>query len=217
VSVEQFVPGGDQLPRHEAARPLAGLLADLIQQAPTAAEIGPLDPEYGFLKWRDAGQLLWPAAIDTAVDLNDGEIGAPWIDELAHRVLARLSQPDLPSVIGHGDWWSNNIRWKDGAVISVDDWDSAVALPEAAIVGAAAALFADGESTVDQTAEFIAAYSRAAGSFASSEAKEIAWAAGLWARLFDAKKAFALGYPQPAQCLREEAADRARYAGLPAR
>jgi hypothetical protein len=216
VSVEQFVPGGEQLPRHQAARPLAELLGDLIRQSPPASDVGPLEPEYGFLRWRDAGHRLWPAATDTTVDLNDRGIGAPWIDEIAYRVLSRLAEVDLPSVIGHGDWWSENVRWEDGAVISVDDWDSAVALPEAAIVGAAAALFADGESSVDETADFINSYSFASRNLSSSDEKEIAWATGLWARLFDAKKALALGYPLSAQRLRKEAADRSRFAGLPA-
>ena len=213
VSVEEYVPGGTRLLGDAAATPLAEVLANLVDRSPSAPAVGPLVPDYGFLRWRPAGDQLWPPATDVRLDLN--RIDSPWIDEMARRVLRRLEEVDLPDVVGHGDWWSENIRWDSGVVVSVDDWDSAVALPEPAIVGAASALFADGEATVSQTAEFIESYRRITGRLSGADEREIAWAAGLWARLFDAKKALGMGIPSPARRLRKEAADRALYAGLP--
>jgi len=212
VSAEELVPGGMPLRGGNASAPLAALLALLVDRAPSPSEVPGLKPEYGFLRWQDAGDPLWPPPTDVSVDLN--RIDAPWIDGLAEQVLKRLAEVDLPAVIGHGDWWSENIRWDNAVVVSVDDWDSTVALPEPAIVGAAAALFADGESTLSQTAEFIESYGRASGRLLTSEIREVAWATGLWARLFDAKKALAVGFPASAQRLKLEAAERAQHAGL---
>lgn len=68
-----------------------------------------------------------------------------------------------------------------------------MARPEAAITGAAAAIFAStekpgNEPTVAESQEFLAEYEGARGVAFSAEEREIAWAAGLWVRLFDAKK-----------------------------
>ena len=73
------------------------------------------------------------------------------------------------------------------------DWDSVIAQPEAAVVGLAAAVWpaagAPGEAaTVEQTEDFIVAYQRAAGRQWTEPEIRDAWAAGLWVRLFNAKK-----------------------------
>ena len=96
----------------------------------------------------------------------------------------------------------------------MDDWDSVVALPEAALVGAAAALHAGGCSTVGESEAFLEAYAAASGRPWSEDEVEVAWAAGLWARLFDARKDLALGSGASAGRLRPEVAGRAERAGL---
>ena len=62
----------------------------------------------------------------------------------AVRVRARLAGLGLPSVVGHGDWESQNVRWRGGQAVAVHDWDSVVAQPEAAIAGQPAALQQNG-------------------------------------------------------------------------
>jgi hypothetical protein len=40
-----------------------------------------------------------------------------------------------PPAVGHADWESQSIRWRDGRPPAVHDWDSAVAQPEAMVAG----------------------------------------------------------------------------------
>jgi aminoglycoside phosphotransferase (APT) family kinase protein len=114
----------------------------------------------------------------------------------------RLSASAAPACVGHGDWESQNIRWSGGQPLAVHDWDSVIAQPEAAIVGLAAAVWpvagAPGEAaSVAQSAEFIVGYQQAAGRQWTGHEVQDAWAAGLWVRLFNAKKdAAADGGPQ---------------------
>jgi hypothetical protein len=80
----------------------------------------------------------------------------------------------------------------------VHDWDSVIAQPELAIVGLAAAVWpaagGPGEAaSVAQTADFLAAYQAAAGATWNPGQIQLAWAAGLWVRLFNAKKDAARG------------------------
>jgi hypothetical protein len=80
----------------------------------------------------------------------------------------------------------------------VHDWDSVIAQPETAIAGLAAAVWpaagAPGEAaTIAQSADFIACYQRAAGRRWTDREVQDAWAAGLWVRLFNAKKDAAVG------------------------
>jgi len=96
--------------------------------------------------------------------------------------------------IGHGDWESQNIRWTaQERPLAVHDWDSVIAQPETAIVGLAAAVWPAGggdqdAATVGQSADFIDSYQAAAGKRWTQRAVQDAWAAGLWVRLFNAKK-----------------------------
>ncbi len=213
ISLEEFVEGEPLADSGTGAVVLAEVLAELISRAPAASEVPPLPPPYGFLQWpKLPHDRLWPPTPEIGVDLNDS-VGVAWIDDLAVRVALRL-QVDLPQVVGHGDWWSVNIRWCQGVLASVDDWDSAVSLPEPALVGAAAALFADGESSVEQSETFLGAYAAATGRVQDRASLEVAWAAGLWARLVDAKKWIAVGTTVNPEALRAQVSERAQRAGF---
>jgi aminoglycoside phosphotransferase (APT) family kinase protein len=124
-----------------------------------------------------------------------------------------------PVRVGHGDWKSQNIRWSDGRPLAVHDWDSVIAQPETAIVGLAAAVWpaagAPGEAaTVAQTAEFIAGYQQAARRQWTGQKVRDAWAAGLWVRLFNAKKDPADGGGPQLDRLAGEVGDRLALAAL---
>jgi hypothetical protein len=126
---------------------------------------------------------------------------------------------DRPAVIGHGDWYSQNLRWIDRRLHVVHDWDSVIAQPEVAIVGQAAAVWPGtglpGEvATVQQTEQFLAAYERTAGHSWSDQHLRAAWAAGLWTGAFDAKKASLVGADPAAALTKAEAKERSRLAGL---
>jgi hypothetical protein len=111
----------------------------------------------------------------------------------------------------------------------VHGWDSVIAQPEPAIVGLAAAVWpaagAPGEAaTVAQSADFItayqitayqrAAYQRAAGRRWTEAEIADAWAAGLWVRLFNARKDAADGGGPRLDRLAGELAGRLSRAGL---
>ena len=56
--------------------------------------------------------------------------------------VGRLLAAGLPCVLGHADFEAQNLRWQDGEVWAVHDWDSLAWQPEAALVGAASGSFA---------------------------------------------------------------------------
>jgi hypothetical protein len=131
----------------------------------------------------------------------------------ARAVRQRLASVPGPVVVGHGDWWSDDVRWSGADLLAVDDWDSVVALPESALVGAAAALHAGGRSTVDETGPSWTP-TAPSGRAWSQDDHQVAWAAGLWARLFDARKELTSGSSSAADVLQHDVARRADLAGL---
>jgi hypothetical protein len=198
VSAEALIHGGALLTaeRDSAAR-FAEALALLVRTAP--------DPHDGEHVGTIAGvgwlgshrEKLWPAPDDREGDLNEHPADR-WLDEIGTAALSQLLKLDRPAVIGHGDWYSQNLRWIDRRLHIVLDWDSAVSQAETAIAGQAAAVWPGtglpGEvATVAQSEQFLAAYERASGHSWTDRDIRAAWAAGLWTRAFDAKKASLVG------------------------
>jgi Ser/Thr protein kinase RdoA (MazF antagonist) len=151
------------------------------------------------------------------MDLNRFH-GPEWLDDAARRVRELLGAYKARLRVGHGDWESQNIRWRGDEPLVVHDWDSVILQPEAAIVGLAAAVWAaqghPGEAaTVAQTADFISAYERGCGAFSDKD-RAAAWAAGLWERLFNAKKDATEGGGPQLHRLRDELYERLRRANL---
>ncbi len=213
ISYENYLPGGEQLPRGiDAAVELGRVLAELVKLAPKAGAFPNLYPAWGFLRWDDPGDA-WPVATDMAADLNTRSDPA-WIEHAARLARSIIRNIKFPAVIGHGDWWTDNIRWDQRRLLSVDDWDSIVALSEPALAGVAAALFASGQSTVEESAMFLDAYITASKRRWHTLEYQHAWAAGLWARLFDARKATMLGIYEFATQLEEEVEERLDRAGV---
>ncbi len=92
------------------------------------------------------------------------------------------------------------MRWLRGEPLVVHDWDSLAWLPEAALVGAAAGVFAShGNPTlapVESSAAFLDAYERARGECFSPYEHEIAWAASILVALNDARDELIFGRPR---------------------
>ena len=161
---------------------------------------------------------MWPDRDDPGRDLISTP-GPAWVDDAARRGRERLNASAAPARAGHGDWESQNIRWSGDRPRAVHDWDSVIAQPETAIVGLAAAVWpaagAPGEAaTVAQSAEFIASYQQAAGRQWARQEVHDAWAAGLWVRLFNAKKDAADGGGPQLDRLAGEIGDRLDLAAL---
>lgn len=226
VTAETLIPGGTQLPAARGAAPYAELLAWFIRAAPDVATVPSLATGPPWTAWDHQGERLWPDLDDHGRDLNEVP-GPAWADDAAQRVRQRLGSYEARSRIGHGDWESQNIRWTGESPLAVHDWDSVIAQPEAAIVGLAAAVWpvgspagdeAEGEivqaTTVAQSADFIASYQKAASTHWNERDIQNAWAAGLWVRLFNAKKDAAFGDFPELDRLAAEIDDRLSLAAL---
>jgi hypothetical protein len=218
VTAETLIPGGEQLTAGTGAAPFARLLARLIAATPPADRVPSLTPSPPWTAWDHAGRRLWPDRDDRGRDLNQVP-GPVWVDVAARQVRERLRSRVVPALIGHGDWESQNIRWAGGRPLAVHDWDSVIAQPEAAIVGLASAVWpaagAPGEAaSVGQSADFIASYQDAAGQRFDEHAARDAWAAGLWVRLFNAKKDAAEDGGPQLDRLAAEIAERAALADI---
>jgi Ser/Thr protein kinase RdoA (MazF antagonist) len=113
------------------------------------------------------------------------------LDEIGARTRPVLNAFRSPHVVGHVDWESQNIRWKDGRPLVVHDWDSVALRPEVTVAGAASAVFTRTEtgnsSSIDESEHFLDAYQRARGRAFTPDELRAAWAAGLWVRAYDAK------------------------------
>jgi hypothetical protein len=218
ITAETHVPGGTQLSPAGGAAPFAELLARLVQAAPDPAGVPSLAQSPPWTAWDHPGMRLWPDQDDTGRDLN-AYPGPVWVDDAASRVRARLTAALAPIRVGHGDWESQNIRWTGQRPLAVHDWDSVIAQPETAIVGLAAAVWAAAgapreAASVIQSSDFIQSYQLAAGRQWTGQETRDSWAAGLWVRLFNAKKDAAEGGGMQLDRLADEIAERLILAGL---
>ena len=219
ISAESLVTGGELLDEQpDSAARFAESLLRLVQSAPRADAVGPLGPSPAWVGWDHETRQVWPDPDDRPGDLNAHQ-GDRWLDDLAVAAREQLLALDQPRVIGHGDWYSANLRWTARQLWVVHDWDSIVAQPEAAIAGQAAAIWPGtgqlGEvATLTQSEEFLIAYRVASGRHWTEHEVRAAWAAGLWSRAFDAKKESLSGQDPELVLTRVEAEQRARLAGL---
>ena len=219
ANAESYISGGTQLPPDpDKPRLFAAALAQLVAWAPNPTTLPPLKPTLPWVGWDHEGDALWPPADDRHADLNT-QHDLAWLDEVGQRVRARLLRHHLPLVTGHADWESQNLGWHQRRLLVVHDWDSIVAQPEAAIAGAAAAVFTRTdppltEPTIEESAAFLASYADSRGRPWTTDECEVCWAAGLWVRTFDTKL-IALDEPETEslRTLQTEVEERLRRAG----
>lgn len=215
VSAEVLVEPQEQLePGEDSPELFADALQRLVAQAPlppTAPSLMPAPP------WADpmgdrAG--LWPPADDRPIDLNVGPVS--WIDRAAANVREFLVGTPGDGVVGHLDWYSANLGWRDRELVAVFDWDSVGIHSEPVIAGLAGAVWpgiGPGEAaTVQQTERFLERYAQTR-QWAESD-WHAAWAAGVWVRCFDAKKAQIDGQDPHTVITRAQTEQRLRMAGL---
>jgi Ser/Thr protein kinase RdoA (MazF antagonist) len=180
VHAERFVLGGELETRDtpEVAASSGRLLADLVRRLATL-DLDPPLPNPEWVRW-DAMPEREPAVAVPA-----------WIEDATRRLQAKLAGCDLPPVLGHADWEAQNIRWRNGVAHAVHDWDSLAWLPEAALAGSAAGIFASHGKTVlaplASSEAFLHAYEHERGARFSPYETEIAWAASIWEALHNAR------------------------------
>lgn len=187
INIEAYLGPGSPASGRDAPGAFACPLARLIALAPPPDSLPKLSPSPAWVAWDNDRADLWPTPDDRNEDLNLLREPA-WIDQVALRARNRLARDDLPPAVGHADWWSENLLWRDGVLVAVLDWDSVAALPEAALAGVGAAIYKPSLPSVEESAAFLEAYQRARGRRFSPAEIQVSWAAGLWTRAFDAKK-----------------------------
>ncbi|MBF6328061.1 phosphotransferase [Nocardia transvalensis] len=216
VHAERYLPGGELLrgDSPDVAVRYAAVFARLMA-ALVGVTVAPPLPNPRWVRWDHTDAGVWPAI--GFLDERD-QSGVPAdIVETAERARRRLLAADLPCVLGHADFEAQNLRWLDGHVWAVHDWDSLAWQPEAALAGAACGTFASASpptlAPIDSSAAFLAAYQDLRGRRFTAEEQEIAWAASLWPAAHNARWEALHGDP-PVCCdaVRAQAAERLRRA-----
>src|SRR5262245_26317427 len=148
VHAEEWRPGGEKIREDgpEAATRSAWLLADLMRRLEGIRADPPL-PNPEWVGWEHEGPGDFPH--NPRHDLLAAIPHLPAVIlEAAPGARARLSGAALSPVVGHADWEAQNMRWVGTEPYAVYDWDSLAWLSEAAVVGAAAGMFASAEGPI---------------------------------------------------------------------
>ena len=217
VHAEEFRPGGALLPGDtpDVAVRCAAVFARLMAEL-TEVDVPPPLPNPRWARWDHTDPGPWPSI--GFLDSRDQSVVPAVVTETAVRVRKRLLAADLPCVLGHADFEAQNLRWRDGEIWSVDDWDSLAWQPEAALAGAASGVFAGATpptlAPIESSAAFLAAYQELRKRRFSPEEQEIAWAASLWPALHNARwEALHGDRPVCGEAVRAQAAERLCRAG----
>ena len=190
VHAEESRPGGELLggDSPDVAVRYAAVFARLMAGLADVAIAPPL-PNPRWVRWDHSDTGIWPP-IRELDDWDQSAVPA-YVVDTAERVRRRMLAADLPCVLGHADFEAQNLRWHDGDVWAVHDWDSLAWQPEAALAGAACGAFASASPPtlvpVESSAAFLAAYQELRGRRFSAEEQEVAWAASLWPAAHNAR------------------------------
>lgn len=208
VHAERLVGGGEREKEDTpaAAARSAVLLADLVRRL-AAIHLDPPLPNPEWVRWDASPERQAAAPVPW------------WIEETSRLVQAKLTGCDLPRVLGHADWEAQNMRWHGDEPLAVHDWDSLAWLPEAALAGTAAGVFAShGEPTLaplESSAAFLEAYEEARGVRFSAYETQIAWAASIWVALHNARDELVFDRPRlSVEQLKEQRLERLLRAGV---
>jgi len=217
VHAEESRPGGEMLlgDSPAIAERYAAVFARLMTELADIVVAAPL-PNPRWARWDHRDPGLWPAI--GFLDERDQSALPAYVVETAVRARERLLSTELPRVLGHADFEAQNLRWYDGEIWAVHDWDSLAWQPEAALVGAASGTFANASpptlAPVASSAAFLATYQELRRRRFSAEEEEIAWAASLWTAVHNARWEALHGDPPVCgEAVRAQAAERLRRAG----
>ncbi|MDT0344382.1 phosphotransferase [Streptomyces litchfieldiae] len=216
VHAEEFRPGGELLPGDtpDVAVRYAAVFARLMAELADVTVVPPL-PNPRWVRWDHSDSGLWPAI--GFLDERDQSAVPAYVVDTAGRARERLLAADLPCVLGHADFEAQNLRWHDGHVWAVHDWDSLAWQPEAALVGAASSVFPKTGPAVlppiESSEAFFGAYQDLRGRRFTVKEREIAWAASLWPAAHDVRWEALHGNPPVSHDpVRAQAAERLRRA-----
>jgi Ser/Thr protein kinase RdoA (MazF antagonist) len=217
VHAEEYLPDGEVMRGDgpDVAATFAVILAELADLV-DGIRVPPPLPNPIWLRWDHSEPGVWPAYPEYPGRLTDAVVPRH-VEQTARRVRARLREVQLPCVVGHGDWESQNLRWQGERLYAVHDWDSMAWLPEAAVVGSACGAFASIEqptlAPLDSSAAFLEAYESARSRRFTADEREVAWAASLWLPAHNAFNEAMYGMPPLAtEALSAQVAQRLKLA-----
>lgn len=216
VHAEELRPGGEVLSGDSPeiavryGEVFGRLMAGLVD-----LDVAPPLPNPRWVRWDHRDPGLWPSI--ESLDDRDQDLVPDYVSDVAGRARRRLLAANLPSVLGHADFEAHNLRWDDDQVRTVHDWDSLAWQPEAALVGAASAVFPKrGPATlppIGSTEAFLAVYQDVRGRSFTEEERQVAWAASLWPAAHDVRWESLHGYTAVSGgALWEQAVERLRRA-----
>lgn len=166
---------------------------------------------------------VWPPAVSPKWDPHRPDAGIPdQLVDLAAAAARRLRETTLPSVLGHADLNSHNVRWV-GAHAIVHDWDSVAWRPEAVLAGTVAVDYpsapqAGAIASIADSSRVLTAYQRAMGRDFTPEETEVAWAAGVWVACYNASFEYLHGAAGPVgERIMADGAQRLALAGVSGR
>lgn len=216
VHAEELRPGGQVLvgDSPEVAVRYATVFAQLMAELENLTVAPPL-PSPRWVRWDHTDPGIWPA-IPELDDLDNDALPA-YVVDTAERVRKRLHASGLRCVVGHADFEAQNLRWCDGELWAVHDWDSLAWQPEAALVGAASGAFANASqptlAPIDSSAAFLAEYQDIRRRRFSAEEQQVAWAASVWTAAHNARWEVLHGQsPVSCDAVQAQAAERLRRA-----
>ncbi|MFS8097264.1 phosphotransferase [Lentzea alba] len=216
VHAEESLPGGELLrgDTPDIAERYAAVFARLMAELVDVSVAPPL-PNPRWSRWDHTDSGPWPAI--GFLDSRDQSVVPAFVVDTAERARKRLLAADLPCVLGHADFEAQNLRWQDGEVWAVHDWDSLAWQPEAALVGAASGAFSSASpptlAPVGSSEAFLAVYQELRGHAFTAEEVEVAWAASLWAAAHNARwEALHGDRPVSIEAVRSQASERLRRA-----
>ncbi|ALO13621.1 aminoglycoside phosphotransferase [Streptomyces venezuelae] len=166
-------------------------LEALVRTArPLAAGVD-LQPKPSWNRWDHDEPGAWATAEDVEQPFHS-VAGPDWLERAGRAARERIACWQAPKVIGHGDWFRENFRWRGEELHVAYDWDSAIVETEAVIVGIAAAYVAP---SVEESAAFLAAYQEVADRRFERDELETSWATSLWLRGWKSKRQVVTGEP----------------------
>jgi hypothetical protein len=187
--VESLLETGEPGDAHDPGvrRVMARTLANLVQRCRSFVSDDSLrsDPRVG----------LWPRPHEGRFDFDGTTNGAEWIDEIAAGARRILDGSNGGLVVGHGDWRVENMRFDDGEVSAVYDWDSLTIAGEPALVGGAAHQFTSDYSradhrqlpTLDESLSFIDDYEAARDKSFTADERRLARASLAYAMAYSSR------------------------------